>query len=62
MDLHYRGQQFEKAVQPVAYRRSYAVNWRYQVPGEPAIDAPIPAMPASYPRAMNWRYQVDKNF
>jgi hypothetical protein len=59
MPLIYRGEVINRPEQPVpAYRKPYALNWRYQVPNEDygAVSRPMQAYRA--PRAINWRWQM----
>lgn len=59
MKLIYRAQICEYSPRPtMPYRKPYAINWRFQVPGETYGDTLIPVLPYRQPRAINWRFQI----
>jgi hypothetical protein len=59
MKLIYRAQTFDYMPRlGLQYQKPYALNWRYQVPGETYGDTPISIRPYEAPRALNWRYRL----
>jgi hypothetical protein len=59
MLLIYRGHTFHISPRsPQPYRKPFALNWRYQAPGESYGDE-VRALPVyKAPRAINWRWRV----
>jgi hypothetical protein len=59
MKLIYLGQAFEcPARTPQTYRKPYAVNWRYQIPGEVYGEGTPPSSIDSSSKVISWRWQV----
>jgi hypothetical protein len=59
MRLCYLGQAFECSTRdPQIYRQPYAVNWRYQLPGEVYGEKTSPNSSNLIPKAVSWRWQV----
>jgi hypothetical protein len=57
MKLIYRTQIIEYTPRPEkAYRKPYALNWRFHVPGESYGNDPISLPIYQEPRALNWRF------
>jgi hypothetical protein len=58
MQLIYRGQTFNYTpVQPQSTCKPRAVNWRYQVSGEPSADVEFAPSIHSQAGTVNWRWQ-----
>lgn len=59
MRLIYLGHTFQRpAPTPRSYRKPYAVNWRYQIPGEAHHQEVPPAPTYLIPKVVSWRWQV----
>jgi hypothetical protein len=59
MRLIYLGHTFHRSSStPQNYRKPYAVNWRYQVPGQ-VYGGKVPHNSTySIPRVISWRWQI----
>ncbi len=59
MRLIYLGHTFQRpAPTSRTYRKPYAVNWRYQIPGEAHHPEVPPAATYLIPKVVSWRWQV----